>query len=142
MPEIDDILKDRGSRYGDFGVQARTAQHIRDAFESSPNWPSLPHYMKEALSLMSTKFSRMLTGDPMYMDNVVDLIGYMTLMQKEMEKWHESEEAAFARLREEAKTNPYIRGLRESRGHDSDNAPGLGSPLFGVRDFDLLQPDD
>jgi hypothetical protein len=142
MPEIDDILKDRGSRYGDFGVQARTAQHIRDAFESSPNWPSLPHYMKEALSLMSTKFSRMLTGDPMYMDNVVDLIGYMTLMQREMEKWHESEEAALARLRDETKGNPYLRELRKSHGYAPNNAPGLGSPLFGVRDFDLLQPDD
>lgn len=89
MPEINDILKERGSRYGDFGVQARTAQNIRDAFEASPNWHLLPPYMKEALSLMTTKFSRLLTGDHMYMDNVVDLIGYMTLMKQEMERQHE-----------------------------------------------------
>ena len=142
MPEIDDILKDRGSRYGDFGVQARTAQNIRDAFESSLNWPILPDYMKEALSLMTTKFSRMLTGDPMYMDNVVDLIGYMTLMKTEMEKWHATEEAALALLHKDAEENPLIYKAFTAGRENTSNAPGLGSPLFGVRDFDLLQPDD
>jgi hypothetical protein len=99
VPEIKDILKDRGSRYGDYRVQAETAQRIRDAFEDSPNWEILPGYMKEALSLMTTKFSRMLTGDMMYMDNVVDLIGYMTLMQTEMEKDHADYEKHMEKVR-------------------------------------------
>lgn len=99
MPEINDILKERGSRYGDYRVQAQTAQRIRDAFEASPNWEILPDYMKEGLSLITTKFSRMLTGDMLYLDNVVDLIGYLTLMKTEMEKDHETYEKHMADVR-------------------------------------------
>jgi hypothetical protein len=142
MPEIEDILKDRGSRYGDFGVQARTAQNIRNAFEASPNWEILPPHMKEALSLMATKFSRMLTGDYTYMDNVVDLIGYMTLMQKEMEKEHAAEEAISNLLRKEMEDNPLFGGPNRTPRKDQSHAPGLGSPLFGIRNNHLLQPDD
>lgn len=88
MPEIDDLLKDRGSRYGDFGVQSQTAQAIREAFKDSLNWEVLPPYMREGLDLVAVKISRMLCGDFMYMDNVVDIIGYMTLVKTEMEKEH------------------------------------------------------
>lgn len=88
MPEIDDLLKDRGSRYGDFGVQSQTAQAIREAFQTGVNWETLPPYMREGLDLVATKFSRMLCGDYMYLDNVVDIIGYMTLVKTEMEKEH------------------------------------------------------
>ena len=88
MPEIDDLLKDRGSRYGDFGVQAQTARAIKGTFESASNWSYLPPYMQEGLDLVATKLSRMLCGDYMYLDNVVDIIGYMTLVKTEMEKEH------------------------------------------------------
>ena len=93
MSEIDKILEDRGSRYGDFGVQAQTAQAIREAFQKSQNWEYLPPYMREGLDLVATKISRMLCGDPMYMDNVVDILGYMTLVKTEMEKEHARIEA-------------------------------------------------
>ena len=88
MPEIDKLLEDRGSRYGDFGVQAQTARAIKDTFESASNWSDLPPYMQEGLDLVATKLSRMLCGDYMYLDNVVDIIGYMTLVKTEMEKEH------------------------------------------------------
>lgn len=93
MSEIDKILEDRGSRYGDFGVQAQTAQAIREAFQKSQNWEYLPPYMREGLDLVATKISRMLCGDYMYMDNVVDILGYMTLVKTEMEKEHARIEA-------------------------------------------------
>ena len=88
MTEIDKLLEDRGSRYGDFGVQTQTARAIKDTFESAPNWSDLPPYMQEGLDLVATKLSRMLCGDYMYLDNVVDIIGYMTLVKTEMEKEH------------------------------------------------------
>ena len=93
MSEIDKILEDRGSRYGDFGIQSKTAQAIRDAFKASPNWKYLAPYMREGLDLVATKISRMLCGDPMYLDNVVDILGYMTLVKEQMEKEHAGVEA-------------------------------------------------
>lgn len=88
MTEIDDLLKDRGSRYGDFAVQAQVSQAIRDALHDTPNWEMLPAYMREGLDMCVSKLSRILVGDPMYMDNVIDLIGYLTLVKTEMEKEH------------------------------------------------------
>lgn len=94
MPEIEDILNDRGSRYGDFETQSETAQAIRRAFKASPNWEFLPAYAREGLDLVATKISRMLCGDPLYLDNVVDILGYMTLVKTEMEKEHARREAS------------------------------------------------
>lgn len=111
MSEIDKLLEDRGSRYGDFGVQARTAQAIRAAFQTGENWDTLPPYMREGLDLISTKLSRMLCGDFMYLDNVVDIIGYMTLVKTEMEKEHAHIKECVDRVKEADKIrkeqNPY-----------------------------------
>lgn len=88
MTEIDKLLEDRGSRYGDFATQAEVSQAIRKALHDTPNWDTLPPYMREGLDMCVSKLSRILVGDPMYMDNVVDLIGYITLIKTEMEKEH------------------------------------------------------
>lgn len=117
MPEIDDILEDRGSRYGDFGVQAQTAQAIRKSFHLSPNWNTIPPYMREGLDLVATKISRMLCGDPMYMDNVIDILGYMTLVKTEMEKEHASIEAFAERVKATQEPMPW-------------DMPGVHKPSF------------
>lgn len=88
MPDIESILEDRGSRYGDFATQAEVSQAIRNALHNTPNWNALPDYMKEGLDMCVSKLSRILVGDPMYMDNVVDILGYMTLVKTEMEREH------------------------------------------------------
>lgn len=88
MTEIDKLLEDRGSRYGDFATQAEVSQAIRKALHDTPNWDTLPPYMREGLDMCVSKLSRILVGDPMYMDNVIDLIGYLTLVKTEMEKEH------------------------------------------------------
>lgn len=135
MSEIDRILEDRGSRYGDFGVQAQTAQAIREAFQTGRNWDHLPPYMREGLDLVATKLSRMLCGDPMYLDNVVDIIGYMTLVKTEMEKEHARNWKfdEYVKAQSEAplgfppiKTeDPNWLSSRSNNGHDE----GLGNPL-------------
>ena len=124
MPEINDILEDRGSRYGDFGVQAQTARAIKDTFESAPNWSDLPPYMQEGLDLVATKLSRMLCGDYMYMDNVVDIIGYMTLVKTEMEKEHARMEALIKRVKASQEPMPW-----DMPGLNKADDVTLGSPL-------------
>ena len=130
MPEINDILKERGSRYGDFGVQSQTAQAIREAFKDSLNWEVLPPYMREGLDLVAVKISRMLCGDFMYMDNVVDIIGYMTLVKTEMEKEHARIEGYAKRvLATQKDTNrPSDPEIRPLYAHLSDGV-SVGNPL-------------
>ena len=84
--EIDQILIERGSRYGDFASQAIIAQNIKSAMRHSPNWHSLPNDMKEALEMAAGKIGRILNGDFTYTDNVVDIIGYMQLVLNRMER--------------------------------------------------------
>lgn len=82
--EIDAILNERGSRYGSFLDHARITQNIKCAMENSRNWPTLPVDTREALEMVAHKIGRMLNGDPEYVDNVVDIIGYMQLVLDRM----------------------------------------------------------
>ena len=82
--EIDAILNERGSRYGNFFDHARITQDIKRAMENSRNWATLPVDTREALEMTAHKIGRMLNGDPEYVDNVVDIIGYMQLVLDRM----------------------------------------------------------
>lgn len=82
--EIDAILNARGSRYGKFSEHARITQNIKRAMEDSPNWELLPMDTREALEMVAHKIGRMLNGDPEYVDNVIDIIGYMQLVLDRM----------------------------------------------------------
>lgn len=84
MPDINETLAERGSRYADFRDNAIVAQDIKQVFRDSPNWNSLPGYMQEGLDMFASKISRMLTGDMLYDDNIHDIIGYAKLMQDRM----------------------------------------------------------
>lgn len=129
MSEIEAILNERGSRYGDFGTQAKAAQAIRDAFKNTPNWSLLPPYMREGLDLVATKISRMLCGDLLYLDNVVDIIGYMTLVKEEMEKEHARiEEFAKRAGAKKAPSLDYERAGRVESTYKPDDGP-FASPL-------------
>lgn len=79
MNEISAVLAERGKRYGEFPEHARITQSLKRAMSDSPNWAKLPDYQKEALEMVAHKIGRMLNGDFMYEDNLVDLIGYTQL---------------------------------------------------------------
>ncbi len=82
--DIKDTLAQRGSVYGDFREQGRITQNLKRAMHDSPNWHKLPGYMKEGLDMVQHKISRLLNGDPLYDDNVHDILGYIKLMQDRM----------------------------------------------------------
>jgi hypothetical protein len=84
--EIDQILEERGSRYGDFGSQAIITQNIKAAMRHSPNWTKLPNDMKEALEMMALKVGRILNGDPMWIDSWTDAVGYAQLVVDRLER--------------------------------------------------------
>jgi hypothetical protein len=84
--EIDQILEERGSRYGDFGSQAIITQNIKAAMRHSPNWAKLPNDMKEALEMMALKVGRILNGDPTWLDSWTDAVGYAQLVVDRLER--------------------------------------------------------
>lgn len=81
-----EILNEREKTHGDFGIQAQTAQRIKQAMVETPNWQSMPPYMKESLDLIATKISRMCHGDWKHVDSSKDIAGYAELVVAQLEK--------------------------------------------------------
>lgn len=80
VDSIDEILNERGSRYGSFTGHALITQNIKSAMRHSPNWSKLPEDMKECLEMVAHKIGRILNGDPSYDDSWVDIVGYTQLV--------------------------------------------------------------
>lgn len=80
MHSVDDILKERQSRYGDFTDNAEVSQSLKDLFRDCPAWETMPDFLREAFDGFALKASRALTGDPSYPDNYIDIIGNFTLV--------------------------------------------------------------
>lgn len=84
--DVNKLLEERGTNYGDFKYQAANAQAIKRLLRSMPNWAVLPDVHREAIETIAIKLSRMLTGDWTYRDNAADICGYSQLMLEYMEK--------------------------------------------------------
>lgn len=82
MQDIDKVLNERGSRYGNFETQALITQDLKrmirryamqqDTAMSPDQW--------EALDMICSKIARILNGDPDYDDSWVDIAGYAQLI--------------------------------------------------------------
>lgn len=78
---IEATLAERGARYGDFKDHAVIAQRLQDGLRAAPGWEKLAPDQKQALSVICDKMARMLNGDPNYVDNWHDIIGYAKLVE-------------------------------------------------------------
>jgi hypothetical protein len=81
---VTDILDEREKTHGDFDLTAMIAQELKVVMRRGKNWRILLDTQKEALEMVATKIARMLSGDHLYLDNVVDIIGYMTLLERQL----------------------------------------------------------
>jgi hypothetical protein len=77
---VDEILAQRGERYGLFAEHARITQSIKRAMVDSPNWAGLSDDKKEGLEMVAHKIGRILNGDPEYLDSWDDVEGYTKLV--------------------------------------------------------------
>ncbi len=82
---VEEILKDRGSKYGVFKTHAQITQNLKDIMGATPNWDILSADMKEALDMTAHKIGRILNGDPTHKDHWVDIQGYNKLVSDTLE---------------------------------------------------------
>ena len=89
MPEkdsIQDTLKERGKRYGEFKDQSKITQALKDVMTScGDKYGRLSDDKKEALEMIALKIGRILNGDPEYKDSWRDIAGYATLVADTLE---------------------------------------------------------
>jgi hypothetical protein len=95
VSDIEQITKERGSKYGPFVLNALVAQAIKAAMRGeiylagvSPEqmkrvnslWNMLPVDVREALDLDAIKTARIITGNPNHLDNWADKQGYAKIV--------------------------------------------------------------
>lgn len=81
---IQDTLKLRNLTHGDFAINAHIAQGLKAFIVNQPGYSSLSEIQREALDLISTKMSRILSGGFNNPDNWHDIAGYATLAEQEV----------------------------------------------------------
>jgi hypothetical protein len=86
MTNINNILDERGSRYGDFSSNATTTQLIKQAINLGDNTDKLSFYQREALEMIAHKISRIVNGDANYMDSWIDIVGYAQLVIDKLQR--------------------------------------------------------
>lgn len=92
MTQIDNVLAERGKRYGDFADHAVIAQDLQDVMRRAgvkvcgESWDKLSAVQKQALTVIADKIARILSGDPNYDDNWIDIQGYAKLAQDRLPK--------------------------------------------------------
>ena len=90
---IDEVLKERGDRYGDFGDHAHIAQGFKKIMMNSRSWMDLTPSMKQTMEMFADKMARILNGDPFYDDSWIDIIGYSQLIVNQLHQEDTDEDA-------------------------------------------------
>jgi hypothetical protein len=82
---VEEILQERGNRYGKFSGHAELTCALKATFiENSPSLQLLTPSMQEALSMIFHKIGRIGNGDPFYDDSWIDIAGYAQLVVDEL----------------------------------------------------------
>lgn len=76
-----ETLAERGESYGAFIDNADVAQRIKREMRLSANWDELRPDMREALEIIASKISRLLTGQMGHIDSWHDIAGYARLVE-------------------------------------------------------------
>lgn len=98
MSALEQILEERGSRYGRFDHHAEVTQALKSvmrgdtpklssevAVNLGSAWDALLPDQKEALEMVVHKIGRVLNGDPDYADSWADIAGYAKLVSDRLE---------------------------------------------------------
>lgn len=84
---MQEILDERGSRYGDFIDNATIAQAMKMAAIGNV-WADMDADAREAIDMICTKISRIVTADWRYVDNWRDIEGFAKLVADRLEAEH------------------------------------------------------
>ena len=76
------LLQERQTTHGSFADNARNGQFLRDFYRSQPTWKAMEPVHKEALDMIATKLSRILSGQAGHDDHWADIAGYAALARK------------------------------------------------------------
>lgn len=78
---MNELLEERGKRYGNYLKQTNISADIIEAYHRSGKFDRhMDTDQRDALMMIAVKISRILNGDPNHSDNWRDIAGYATLV--------------------------------------------------------------
>jgi hypothetical protein len=80
------LLSERHQTHGSFALNAHYGQALRDLYRTSPHWTAMAAEHREALDMMATKISRILSGQSSFSDHWLDCYGYSELARMACEQ--------------------------------------------------------
>lgn len=86
---IEEVLNKRQATYGSFTKNAEVSQMLKYFMAQGTNYKQMPTAHREALEMIVHKIARIVNGDPNYIDNWVDIIGYSQLVIEEIKSYEE-----------------------------------------------------
>jgi len=90
--KTEEILKQRGFRYGEFKDLAIISQKLKDIVYEVDGVQD--KVLIEAIEMIMHKIARIINGDESYIDNWADIAGYATLAVQYLEKGKKDEKLA------------------------------------------------
>lgn len=84
---INEILDERGARYGTFAGHAEISQHLKRVIRGyvEKRGKTLADDQAEALDMICHKVARIINGDPDYADSWADVAGYSQLVAERLQ---------------------------------------------------------
>lgn len=80
--DIEQILEERGSQYGNYVDKAAFIQEVKDLARIKSRWAALTAEQRESVDMIIHKLARILYGNPNHKDSWDDIAGYATLISK------------------------------------------------------------
>lgn len=82
---VADTLTARHATYGHFQDNAAIAQGLKHYARLGLRWTDMTPSQREAVDMILSKVSRIVTGDPTYVDNWHDIQGYARLVERQLQ---------------------------------------------------------
>lgn len=92
VQSVEEVLKERGTRYGAFINQAGIAQGLHQVIEFGMQVTGKTRFdfyvdELEAINMIVNKLARIINGDPHYSDSWRDIAGYATLVADRLDNY-------------------------------------------------------
>lgn len=78
---IDKTMNERSNKYGPFEEVAKITEDLMEIIYRSPRAGDLTSIHKQTYMMIFHKIARSVCGDPTYVDNIHDIVGYAKLLE-------------------------------------------------------------
>lgn len=85
MTTLQQTLNERTATHGFFAINSRISQQLKELLRNKDSYEKLSYVQRESLDMIMHKISRILSGDPKFIDSWRDIAGYAQLVVDDLQ---------------------------------------------------------